>query len=190
MAMADVNDEVVDTPSGEETSDEAVDIPTNGETSDEKTDTPTDIPATPTTPDYTDAEREKYKILRNVYMKLDGLPLSFGIPKYDEDIPDQMVERYFRIDLSDTIRETRIKIESIEPDSVDELQFENRIVYHALKRFRLTASVFFKFSTAVDGKTIDKTQIPKMLATIISEYDAEYKKWRLGHVGNLWNRGE
>lgn len=183
--MADVNDEVVDTPTDEEISDGAVDTPT-----DEETNAPTDIPATPTTPDYTDAEKEKYKILRNVYMKLDGLPLSFGIPKYDEDIPDQMVERYFHIDLSDTIRETRIKIESIEPDSVDELQFENRIVYHALKRFRLTASVFFKFSTAVDGKTIDKTQIPKMLATIISEYEEEYKKWRLGHIGGLWNRGD
>lgn len=164
MNMADI-DEVVDT-STDNTTDEV-----------------------PATPDYTDAEKEKYKVLRNAYMKLDGLPLSFNIPKYDEDIPDQIIEKYFGIDLADTIRETRIKIESIEPDSVDELQFENRIVYHALKRFRLTASVFFKFSTAVDGKTIDKTQIPKMLATLISEYDEEYKKWRLGHVGSLWNRG-
>lgn len=137
----------------------------------------------------TDTDKEKYKILRHAYMKLDGLPLSFNLPRYDEDIPDKVVDKYFGIDLADTIRETHIKIENIEPDSIDEMQFENRIVYHALKRFRLTASVFFKFSTAVDGKTVDKTQIPKMLSNLITEYEEEYKKWRLGHVGKLWNRG-
>lgn len=133
-------------------------------------------------------EKRKYKILRNAYMKLDSLPLSFGVPAYDEDIPDDVVEKYFKVDLADTLRETRLNIEDIEDDSIDEMYFENRIVYHALKRYRLTASVFFKFSTAVDGKTIDKTQIPKMLAQIIAEYDAEYKKWRLGSIGSLWNR--
>lgn len=133
-------------------------------------------------------KQRKYKILRNAYKKLDSLPLSFGMPVYDEDISDEMIEKYFSTDLADTLRETRIKIDDIEDDSIDEMYFENRIVYHALKRFRLTASVFFKFSTAVDGKTIDKTQIPKMLATIINEYDAEYKKWMLGNVGGLWNR--
>ena len=133
-------------------------------------------------------EKRKYKILRNAYMKLDSLPLSFGVPAYDEDIPDDVVEKYFKVDLADTLRETRLNIEDIEDNSIDEMYFENRIVYHALKRYRLTASVFFKFSTAVDGKTIDKTQIPKMLAQIIAEYDAEYKKWRLGSIGSLWNR--
>ena len=173
--MADINEEVVDTSTEN--------IVTENIT--------TEVPATPiipAEPNYTEADKKKYKVLRNAYMKLDSLPLSFNMPKYDEDIPDQLIEKYFGVDLADTIRETRIKIENLEPDSVDEMQFENRIVYHALKRFRLTASVFFKFSTAVDGKTVDKTQIPKMLATIISEYDAEYKKWRLGHIGSLWNR--
>lgn len=139
-------------------------------------------------PEQTIEEKRKYKILRNAYMKLDSLPLSFGIPSYDDEIPDEVVEKYFRVDLADTLRETRLNIEDIEDNSIDEMYFENRIVYHALRRFRLTASVFFKFSTAVDGKTIDKTQIPKMLATIISEYDAEYKQWRLGSIGKLWNR--
>ena len=133
-------------------------------------------------------EKRKYKILRNAYMKLDSLPLSFGIPSYDEEIPDGVIEKYFKVDLADTLRETRLNIEDIEDNSIDEMYFENRIVYHALKRFRLTASVFFKFSTAVDGKTIDKTQIPKMLATIIKEYEDEYSKWRLGSIGSLWNR--
>lgn len=133
-------------------------------------------------------DKKKYKILRNAYMKLDNLPLSFGMPAYDDDLPDNVVEKYFRTDLADTLRETRIAIEDIEENSVDEMQFENRIVYHALRRFRLSATAFFKFSTAVDGKTIDKTQIPKILSTLIAEYDAEYKSWRLGSVGSLWNR--
>lgn len=135
-----------------------------------------------------EADKKKYKILRNAYMKLDNLPLSFGMPAYDDDLPDNVVEKYFRTDLADTLRETRIAIEDIEENSVDEMQFENRIVYHALRRFRLSATAFFKFSTAVDGKTIDKTQIPKILSTLIAEYDAEYKSWRLGNVGSLWNR--
>lgn len=135
-----------------------------------------------------EADKKKYKILRNAYMKLDNLPLSFGMPAYDDDLPDNVVEKYFRTDLADTLRETRIAIEDIEENSVDEMQFENRIVYHALRRFRLSATAFFKFSTAVDGKTVDKTQIPKILSTLIAEYDAEYKSWRLGSVGSLWNR--
>lgn len=135
-----------------------------------------------------DAIEKKYKVLRNAYMKLDSLPLSFGLPAYDDEIPNDVIEKYFRVDLADTIRETHILLDDLEEDSVDEMQFENRIVYHALKRFRLTASVFFKFSTAVDGKTIDKTQIPKMLTTILKEYESEYSKWRLGSIGSLWNR--
>lgn len=135
-----------------------------------------------------EADKKKYKILRNAYMKLDNLPLSFGMPAYDDDLPDNVVEKYFRTDLADTLRETRIAIEDIEENSVDEMQFENRIVYHALRRFRLSATAFFKFSTAVDGKTVDKTQIPKILSSLIAEYDAEYKKWRLGNIGSLWNR--
>lgn len=138
--------------------------------------------------EYTDAEKRKYSMLRNAYQKLDNLPLSFGLPAYSDDIDDQTIEKYFRTDLADTLRETQITIEEIDDGSKDEMYFENRIVYHALKRFRLSASVFFKFSTAVDGKTIDKTNIPKMLASILQEYEAEYKQWRLGYVGKIWNR--
>ncbi len=136
----------------------------------------------------TPEDLRKIRILRNAYQKLDSLPLSFNMPAYDDSIPDDVVERYFKVDMSDTIRETGISMSDIIDNSVDEMQFENRIVYHALKRFRLTASVFFKFSTAVDGKTIDKTQIPKMLTAILAEYEEEYKKWRLGSIGSLWNR--
>lgn len=135
-----------------------------------------------------DAQIRKINILRNAYIKLDSLPLSFGMPAYDDDIPDDMVEKYFKTDYADTIRETGIDIDSIQENSIDEMYLENRIVYHTIKRFRLSASVFFKFSTAVDGKSVDKTQIPKMLAQILEEYDQEYKKWRVGSIGSLWNR--
>lgn len=138
--------------------------------------------------EYTDTERRKYNMLRNAYQKLDNLPLSFGLPAYSDDIDDQTIERYFRTDLADTLRETGISLDEIENNSKDEMFFENRIVYHALKRFRLSAAVFFKFSTAVDGKTIDKTNIPKMIAQILQEYESEYKQWRLGHIGNIWTR--
>ena len=134
---------------------------------------------------YEDAE--KIKILRNVYIKLDGLPLSFGIPAYDDSIDSETIMKYFRTDLADTIRETGISIADIPEDSKIEMYFENRIVYHALKRFRMSATAFFKFSTAVDGKSIDKTQVPKMLAQLIAEYEEEYKTWRLGNIGKLWN---
>lgn len=133
-------------------------------------------------------DTRKFNILRNAYIKLDSLPLSFGIPSYDEEMSNDLVEKYFKVDLADTLRETGLSIEDIEENSKDEMYFENRIVYHALKRFRLTASVFFKFSTAVDGKTVDKTQIPKMLSTILKEYETEYKQWQLGSIGSLWNR--
>lgn len=136
----------------------------------------------------TNAAIRKYRILRNAYIKLDSLPLIFGIPAYDDNMTDEDIAKRFNVDLADTVRETRINIADIEDNSVDEMQFENRIVYHALKRFRLTASAFFKFSTAVDGKTVDKTQVPKMLKAILDEYDNEYKKWMLSSTGSLWNR--
>lgn len=136
----------------------------------------------------TEVEKHKIKIMRNAYRKLDGLPLSFGLPEYSDDIEDEDVQKYFSIDLLDTLRETGIDMEQLENDSKDELAIENRTVYYALKRFRLTAATFFKFSTAVDGKTVDKTQVPKMLQQIIDEYDKEYKEWKCTSTGSLWNR--
>ena len=132
--------------------------------------------------------KHKMLILRNAYQKLDGLPLGFGIPAYDDEIPDETVEKYFKTDYADTLRETGLNIEDIEEGSKDEMFFENRICYHAIKRYRLSSSIFFKFSTAVDGKTVDKTQIPKMLKEILAEYDNEYKSWMLGHTGSIWQR--
>ena len=131
---------------------------------------------------------DRIKILKNIYRKLDNLPLGFGIPAYNDDVPDAVLEKYFGLDLDDTLREVRMNIVDVQSDSFDEMQIENRSIYYALRRYRLSASVYFKFSTAVDGKTVDKTMIPKMLSTIISEYDAEFKRWRSGNLASTWNR--
>jgi hypothetical protein len=131
---------------------------------------------------------DRIKILKNVYKKLDGLPLGFGLPAYSEDIPDATIEAALGIDLDDTMREIRAKINDIETDSYDELNIECRTIYYALCRYRLSASIFFKFSTAVDGKTVDKSMIPKMMSQIIAEYDAKFRRWRSGNMAHTWNR--
>ena len=136
----------------------------------------------------TESEKHKYSIMRNAYRKLDGLPLGFGLPMYDDAIDNKTVDKLMGTDFTDTMRELRITVDDIEADTYDEMMVENRIVYYALKRFRLSASVFFKFSTAVDGKTVDKTIVPKMLSQIIKEYDDEFRKWRGAAIGKLWNR--
>ena len=145
-----------------------------------------------TTPDtdeeLSEEEKHKIKIMRHAYQKLDALPLGFVLPEYSDDISDEIVSKYFSLDLSDTIRESGVDMSSLVSDSYDEMVMENRVVYHALKRFRLTASTFFKFSTATDGKTVDKTNVPKMLKEILDEYDIEFSKWKGKNAGNLWNR--
>lgn len=124
------------------------------------------------------ANTHRSTILRNVYKKLDGMMLSFGIPLYSDDIPDIDIERYVGMSLDDTMRELRLTdLNEIGEMSIAEYHIENRCVYHKLRSLRNSASVFFKFSTAVDGKTIDKSMIPKMINEMIKEYDDEWKKW-------------
>lgn len=127
-------------------------------------------------------------ILRNAYQKLDGMPLGFGIPAYSSSITDEQVYNYFNIDYLDTTRELQITIDGIEVGSITELRIENRIMYHALCRYRRSASIFFKFSSAVDGKSVDKTKIAEMISMSINDLDKEFRSWRAGSVGSLWNR--
>lgn len=121
----------------------------------------------------------RIKILRNVYRKLDSMILSFGMPRYSDDIVDDDIEVYVGITLDDTMRELRItNLDNIEEMSIAEYHIENRCVYHKLRLLRNSASIFFKFSTSVDGKTVDKSMIPKMINEMIKEYDDEWKKWQ------------
>lgn len=134
-------------------------------------------------------------ILRNVYKKLDGMMLSFGIPIYSDDMSDDDIERYVGITLNDTMRELRINnLDNVEEMSIAEYHIENRCIYHKLRMLRNSASIFFKFSTAVDGKTVDKSMIPKMINEMIKEYDDEWKKWQNdggltgATAGRIWRR--
>ena len=135
--------------------------------------------------EYTDAEKRKYSMLRNAYQKLDNLPLSFGLPAYSDDIDDQTIERYFRTDLADTLRETQITIEEIDDGSKDEQHFGEFISNHAIwKRFRFAPHWHFPQHTVM----VPSTRPHSKMCTILQEYEAEYKQWRLGHVGKIWNR--
>ena len=140
-------------------------------------------------------DAHRIKILRNVYQKLDGMTLSFGMPAYSENLTDDDFERYIGMSLTDTLRELRLTdLSSIEEMSPAEYHIENRCVYHKLRSLRNSASIFFKFSTAVDGKTVDKSMIPKMINEMIKEYDGEWKGWLAngGMTGNTasatWSR--
>lgn len=137
----------------------------------------------------------RIKILRNVYQKLDGMMLSFGMPMYNDSIQEADLERYIGISLNDTMRELRLQsLDDVGEMSIAEYHIENRCVYHKLRSLRNSASIFFKFSTAVDGKTVDKSMIPKMINEMIKEYDDEWKKWlsnggMTGSTANtIWER--
>ena len=141
------------------------------------------------------ADTHRIKILRNVYRKLDGMMLSFGMPIYSDDISDEDIERYVGMPLNDTMRELRlINLDEVGEMSTAEYHIENRCVYHKLRSLRNSASIFFKFSTAVDGKTVDKSMIPKMINEMIKEYDNEWKKWLSdggmtgSTAGAIWSR--
>lgn len=140
-------------------------------------------------------DTHRIAILRNVYRKLDGMMLSFGIPLYSDDLSDKDIERYVGMSLNDTMRELKlIDLNEIDEMSVAEYHIENRCVYHKLRSLRNSASIFFKFSTAVDGKTVDKSMIPKMINEMIKEYDDEWKKWLSEGgltgitTGSIWGR--
>lgn len=134
------------------------------------------------------ASEREIAVMRGAYSKLDNMPLSFGIPRYDPNMTDADVERYVGGDLKDTMRELGIQnLDGVVEMSTEELRIENRTVYYALRRFRHSASVFFKFSTAVDGKTVDKQQIPKMIAELLKEYEQEWTNWRKTlTLGQIW----
>lgn len=137
----------------------------------------------------------RIKILKNVYRKLDGMMMSFSMPVYSDSMPDADFERYIGMSLDDTMRELRLQnLDDIGEMSIAEYHIENRCVYHKLRCLRNSASIFFKFSTAVDGKTVDKSMIPKMINEMIKEYDNEWKKWlseggMTGSTANtIWER--
>lgn len=128
---------------------------------------------------------DRLSLLRNAYGKLDSMPLSFGLTGEDDALENEIGQQ-----LNDTLRELKISdASSIEPDSNFEYYFEVRMVYHILRRFRNSASVNFKYSTGNEGESVDKSMIPKMIKTMIDEYDDEFRSWRRNsYTGGIWHK--
>lgn len=127
-------------------------------------------------------------LMRYAWSKIDSMALAFGIPQYNDSITDDEVIKYFGVQYRDTIREMKItSLDSIPIGSYMEVIIENRIVYNKLKQFRNSASVYFKFTTAMDGKAVDKTMIPKMIGEILREYEDEFTSFMASNViGSFW----
>lgn len=132
---------------------------------------------------------EKWNILRNSYNKLSQLPIAFGLPEYTEDLTEAQLDKYIGIGYKDALRIMRLtSVELVDENSIQCMMIENRVVYFTLRQFRNSSAAYFKFSTAVDGKTVDKTKIVDAIQGVIDDYEAEYKANQGTGVGTLWNR--
>lgn len=135
-------------------------------------------------------EERKEFLCRNAYRKLEGIGVSFGLPAYSDDIPTEKVENYFYNAWHDSLRDFKMTEDSfdITEYSEEELIFENRLVYHMIKKFRYSSATFFKFSSSMDGRSVDRTGIFKNITAILDELDKEFKDYRGGHIGSIWAR--
>lgn len=122
-------------------------------------------------------------IIENVREKMYQLPFEFEDDGKFDIAPS----------LKDAMREMGIRdIRSIRPNSDTELYLELRTLWYVLLRFRNSASTNFKYKTGVnDGKSVDKTDIPKIIKDIMDDIDDQFKYWQTtsytGTTGALWN---
>lgn len=121
-------------------------------------------------------------VIENVKNKIHQLPLEF----HDNDDFD------IEPSVHDAMREMRIRnIASVPEYSDTELYLELRSMWYVLLRFRNSASANFKYKTGVnDGKSVDKTDIPKILKGIMDDIDSQFKQWSsttyAGTTGGVW----
>ena len=127
----------------------------------------------------------KLDIMKNVYRKLSGMMVAFDIPEYNPDMPPEMVEKYIGGDYNDAIRDMGVNLDNVDKGSTMELAIETKTIIFALRRFKATTAVWFKFSTAVDGKTVDKTKVFEAIDATIKDYENEYKDYILAATGKL-----
>lgn len=134
----------------------------------------------------------KLDIMKNVYRKLSGMMVAFDIPEYDPDMPSEMVEKYIGGDYNDAIRDIGVNLDNVDKGSTMELAIETKTIIFALRRFKATTAVWFKFSTAVDGKTVDKTKVFEAIDATIKDYEKEYQGYIMSatgkSLGNRWDR--
>lgn len=134
----------------------------------------------------------KLDIMKNVYRKLSGMMVAFDIPEYDPDMSPEMVEKYIGGDYNDAIRDIGVNLDNVDKGSTMELAVETKTIIFALRRFKATTAVWFKFSTAVDGKTVDKTKVFAAIDDTIKDYEKEYQDYIMSatgkSLGNRWDR--
>jgi vancomycin resistance protein YoaR len=80
--------------------------------------------------------------------------------------------------VKDARREMKISdVESVAVDSSDELYLELRAEYWMLHRLKNGQALNFRYTTGVDGRSVDKSMIPKMLTTIMEDLDRQFKTY-------------
>ena len=121
-------------------------------------------------------------MISNIRDKLDELPLDF--PTVTDDTIDSS--------LTDALREMQITdLLSINDPNL-ELYIEIRAEWWQLHRIRNTASVNFKYGTSSDGRSVDKSMIPKTINNIMRDLNSQFGKWnrttRIKTTGSTWTR--
>lgn len=121
------------------------------------------------------------EICDNVLDKLDSLPLDLNIS--DLDIVPCLVDAQREMGISD--------LSVIDITSANALYLEIRTQWYMLGRIRISKALDFKYSTGVDGKTIDKTNVPNMIGIIMDDLDDKFTKWfttasSVSSTGQTW----
>ncbi len=124
---------------------------------------------------------DKEKILSNVYEKLQQIPAQLNFTAND-----------IEPSLNDALRQLGIgTIEQIQPNSKTELFVELCTQWWMLHRVRSSVSMYFKYSTGEDGKSVDKTKIPNAIADMMDDIALMISGWNFtahsGTTGSIWN---
>jgi len=91
--------------------------------------------------------------------------------------------------LDKAIKEMNITITDIDPDTTLALAVEIRALYYGIMAFRIPASANFKYDTGNEGKSVDKTDVPKNLRKLALEFDNEYNELMESVNTNDSNKG-
>lgn len=91
--------------------------------------------------------------------------------------------------IEDARREMKIpSITQVDMDSEECLQLECRSAWRMLRKIRISTSKYFKYSTGVDGKSVDKTMVSRRIGEIMEEMEMEFKDYRQTRsTGSIWN---
>lgn len=112
---------------------------------------------------------DKAKIVENVIDKLYNLPLNLELDMTGEHLENPIY---------DTMREMGISdISNITVGSKQELYFEIRVEWYALRKIRNEVATYFKWSSGSDGKEVDKEEIFKAIDKIMKDLDTQFSIW-------------